>query len=184
MSIHEIVLTETKPETEWVRGRALQKTGGTYTHSALQMELAIRLRRWTKETAAGRVAMQWRFRVAPPGQIVRPLVPDVAFLSYDALPVDASNDEIQVPICAPTVVFEVLAPEDKHADLDHKIETYLAAGSAAVILVDPDAQSISVYDRDGSFQLQGSDDLVHPAVPRFSLNVGAFFATAMADAGR
>ena len=25
MSLHEIVLPETKPETEWVRGRALQK---------------------------------------------------------------------------------------------------------------------------------------------------------------
>jgi hypothetical protein len=35
MSLHEIVLPETKPETEWVRGRALQKVSPTLRHDAL-----------------------------------------------------------------------------------------------------------------------------------------------------
>ena len=83
MSIHEIVLPETKPETEWVRGRALQKVSPTYDHAALQAELVIALRTWAGAGEHGRVGTEWRFRIAPPAAVVRPLVPDVAFLSYD-----------------------------------------------------------------------------------------------------
>ncbi len=36
MSLHEIVLPETKPETEWVRGRALQKVSPRYRHARCQ----------------------------------------------------------------------------------------------------------------------------------------------------
>jgi hypothetical protein len=60
---HEIVLPYTEPETEWVRGRALQKVSPKRTHSFLQGALTIELTRW----AAGRggVGPEWRFRVAP-----------------------------------------------------------------------------------------------------------------------
>jgi Uma2 family endonuclease len=96
MARYEIVMPETKPETEWVRGRALQKVSPTYDHAALQTLLAMALREWADERAYGRIGTEWRFRLAPPHAVVRPLVPDVAFLSYAELPADAHDGTTRV----------------------------------------------------------------------------------------
>ena len=184
MSIHEIVLPETKPETEWVRGRALQKVSPTYDHSALQSRIAAALIGWADEAPHGRVGTEWRFRISPPGAVVRPLVPDVAFLSYDALPADAERDAVQVPLGAPTVAFKILSPYDRRADLDHKVATYLTAGTAAVVVVDPHRETFAVHDPRGIRILHGGDVLVHSALPGFCLDIGRLFASAKRDAGR
>ena len=132
MSLHEIVLPETKPETEWVRGRALQKVSPTYDHAALQTLLATALRAWADDDAHGRVGTEWRFRVAPPGEVVRPLVPDVGYLSYAALAADAPRDTVQVPLMAPTVAIEILSPDDRRADVGGtRLRPTLAAGTGA-----------------------------------------------------
>ncbi len=184
MSIHEIVLPETKPETEWVRGRALQKVSPTYDHGTLQMLLGIALRSWAVTGSHGRVASEWRFRIAPPGAVVRPLVPDVAFLAYERLSADAARDDVQVPLGAPTVAIEILSPYDRRADVQDKISTYLAAGTSAVIIVDPPRETITVHDGCGARVLAAGDSLVHPTLPGFSLDVAQLFAEAKADAGR
>jgi Uma2 family endonuclease len=178
MSLHEIVLPETKPETEWVRGRALQKVSPTYDHASLQAELVIALRTWAGAGEHGRVGTEWRFRIAPPGAIVRPLVPDVAFLSYDVLP-PAARAEAQVPLGAPTVAFEVLSPGNRRRDVDDKVATYLAAGTAAVVVVDPRKVTIAVHERDGVRVLHRGDTLTHHALPGFSLGVEELFERAM-----
>jgi Uma2 family endonuclease len=178
MSLHEIVLQETKPETEWVRGRALQKVSPTYDHSVLQGLLFMALRLWSASAEHGRVGTEWRFRVAPPGELVRPLVPDVGYLSYATLPIDAPSDEVQVPLASPTVAVEILSRGDRRADVEHKIATYLAAGTAAVILVDPQRETMAVHDGKGVRELRRADTLTHAALPGFSLDVGALFEQA------
>ena len=178
MSLHEIVLPETKPETEWVRGRALQKVSPTYDHAALQAELTIALRTWAGAGEHGRVGTEWRFRIAPPAAVVRPLIPDVAFLSYDVLPL-AARAEAQVPLGAPTAAFEVLSPRDRRRDVENKVATYLAAGSAAVVVVDPRTVTIAVHDCDGVRILHRGDTLAHASLPGFSLGVDELFARAM-----
>jgi Uma2 family endonuclease len=184
MSIHEIVLPETKPETEWVRGRALQKVSPTYDHGALQMVLSFAFHGWARSGSHGRVATEWRFRIAPPGAIVRPLVPDVAFLAYERLSADAARDDVQVPLGAPTVAVEILSPYDRRADVQDKIATYLAAGTSAVVIVDPRRETMTVHDGGRVRMLRVGDTLAHPSLPGFSLDVGQVFAEAKADAGR
>jgi Uma2 family endonuclease len=178
MSLHEIVLPETKPETEWVRGRALQKVSPTYDHGKLQSLFAAALTEWAERGAHGRVASEWRFRVAPPGAVVRPLVPDVGFLSYDAMPANAERSTYQVPLGSPTVAVEILSPGDRRLDVEHKIATYLAAGTTAVIVVDPHRESIAVHDRGGVRTLHDRDELRHAALPDFSLDVATLFERA------
>ncbi|MEA2721063.1 MAG: hypothetical protein QOJ39_2927 [Candidatus Eremiobacteraeota bacterium] len=178
MSIHEIVLPETKPETEWVRGRALQKVSPKFRHGSLQGQLYMAFWNWAEAGGHGRVATEWRFRIAPPGKIVRPLVPDVGYLSYAALAADAHDDLVEAPLGAPTVAVEVLSPGDKRADVADKIATYIEAGTAAVIVVDPRLETIAVHDRDGVRVLRAEDTLTHRAMPGFTLAVGALFARA------
>jgi Uma2 family endonuclease len=178
MSLHEIVLPETKPETEWVRGRALQKVSPTYSHAILQRLVLTALGTWADEGGHGRVGAEWRFRVAPPGKVVRPLVPDVAFLSYDALAADAPREAVEVPLGAPTLAVEILSPGDRRADIADKIATYLAAGTALVIVVDPRTATIAVHDASGTRVLRAGDVLRHDALPAFSLDVRELFARA------
>ena len=178
MSIHEIVLPETKPETEWINGRARQKVSPTFRRGALQTQLSMALWLWAEAGARGRVATEWRFRVAPPGAVVRPLVPDVAYLSYADLAANAPGDVVEVPLGAPTVAIEILSRDDRRADVDHKIATYLASGTSAVIVVDPKRATIVLHDRDGVRVLRGGDTLTHPALPGFALDVAALFARA------
>ncbi len=175
MSIHEIVLPETEPETEWVLGRAVQKVSPVYKHALLQSRICSALAAWSDAGCHGRVGSEWRFRIAPPGKIVRPLVPDVAYLSYAALSAEAPEDDVATPLGAPTVAVEILSPGDRRVTVEDKIANYLAAGSAAVVVVDFTTRTVRVHD--GEFhELREGDTLVHDALPGFSLDVGALFA--------
>jgi Uma2 family endonuclease len=171
----EIVLPATKPETEWVRGRALQKVSPTYRHARLQSLMCFALDTWAD--GRGRVGTEWRFRVAPPGEIVRPLVPDVAYLSYERLGPEA--DELaQVPLGAPSVAVEVLSSDDRPRDVRDKVATYLRAGTDAVILVDPKTETIGAECSAGVVLFGLGETFRHEALPGFSLDVSGYFARA------
>jgi len=175
MSIHEIVLPETKPETEWILGRPVQKVSPFRTHSRLQTRLALELSPWAE--GRGEVGCEWRFRVAPPGEIRRPLVPDVAYVSYERLAGLVGRD-LEVPPFAPDVAFEVLSPGDVPRHVAHKIAVYLATGAALVVVVQPRDRTVHLHDARGEHVLRGDDVLAHPALPGFALGLPALFAAA------
>ena len=170
---YEIVLPETKPETEWVRGRPLQKVSPQRDHSMLQKALTIRLDRWA--AGRGEVGPEWRFRVAPPGEVRRPLVPDVAYVSNERLR-PLSDAELQIPPLAPDVAVEILSPDDRRVDVDEKISVYLRAGSSLVIVVDPQRRVVELHDSEHTACLDESSAIEHPALPDFSCPVGELFA--------
>ena len=172
MAIHEIVLPETKPETEWVRGRALQKVSPRRTHSRLQGALMMRLDDWAK--GRGEVGPEWRFRVAPPGEVRRPLVPDVAYVSNARLR-PLSDSEIEVPPLAPDVAVEILSPDDRRIDVDDNIDVYLRAGSSLVIVVDPQQRAVELHDRDKTAHLGEDAAIEHAALPGFSYPMRELF---------
>lgn len=178
VSQREIVLPQTEPETEWVRGRALQKVSPTYSHARLQSLFAAALITWNESGERGRVGTEWRFRVTPPGCATRPLVPDVAYLSYDALSADAGASDVEVPSVAPTVAVEILSPDDRAIDVDDKIATYLAAGTMLVVVFDPHAKSVVLHDAMQTRALDASRILTHPALPSFALDLAVFFRRA------
>lgn len=174
MAARDIVLPFTEPETEWVRGRALQKVSPTRTHSLLQTAVLLALRTWAGNR--GEVGAEWRFRVAPEGKPARPLVPDVAYVEVDRLR-GLVGDELEVPRLSPNVAVEILSPGDRRADVDDKIATYLAAGSALVMIVDPKRRTVELHDAEASVTLGEEDLLTHLRLPGFTLSVKALFAT-------
>jgi Uma2 family endonuclease len=175
MSIHEIVLPETEPETEWILGRAVQKVSPYRTHGRLQGDLYAALRAWEK--GHGQVSSEWRFRIAPPGQIRRPLVPDVAYVSAERL-AGLQGRDLEAPPFAPDVAVEILSPDDRPARVEHKIAVYIAGGASLVIVVDPSDRSVRLHDAHGVRLLRGDDVVAHPALPGFSLSLPALFAAA------
>jgi Uma2 family endonuclease len=173
MSIQEIVLPETKPEMEWVRGRALQKVSPQRTHSRLQGALTMQLDRWAR--GRGEVGPEWRFRVAPAGEVRRPLAPDVAYVSNERLR-PLSDKELEIPPLAPDVAVEILSPDDYRADVDDKIAVYLRAGSSLVIVVDPPRRAVELHDRAETACLDETNTIEHWALPGFSYPVRELFA--------
>lgn len=161
--LREIVLPETEPETEWVRGRPLQKVSPQRDHSRLQSALFTQLDRWVAER--GDVGPEWRFRVAPPGEVRRPLVPDIAYVSNDRLRA-LSDEELQEPPPAPDVAVEILSPGDGRPDVDDKIVTCLRAGSSLVIVVDPGERVVELHDPSKVARLSEKGPIQHVAMPQ------------------
>lgn len=170
--LHEIILQETKPETEWVLGRALQKVSPQRTHARLQLAFAKKLDDWA--AGRGEVGTEWRFRVAPPGEVRRPLVPDVAYVSNARL-APLSNDQLEIPPLAPDVVVEILSPGDRRIDVEDKISTYLRAGSSLVVIVNPIVRIVELHDRFGFAKRNECEMIEHAALPGFSYAVGDLF---------
>jgi len=174
VSLSEIALPETKPETEWVRGRALQKVSPTRTHSLLQKAFTAAFDAWAG--SRGEVGPEWRFRVAPPGEPARPLVPDVAFVCVERLR-GLSGRDLEIPRLAPDAVVEILSPDDRRDDVDDKIATYLSAGCRLVIVVDPKTRVVELHDPAARVDLRENDVLAHAALPGFLLPLAPVFAT-------
>ena len=173
MSIHEIVLPDTKPETEWILGRAVRKVSPFRTHALLQLVVGGALRSWAE--GRGEVGSEWRFRPAPAGEIRRPLVPDVSYVS-DARLAGLEGRELEAPAFSPDVAVEIRSPDDRARNLEHKIGVYLATGSSLVIVVDPRDRSVRLHDARGVRVLSGDDAIEHSALPGFSLTLPALFA--------
>jgi len=175
----EIVLPITKPETEWVRGRALQKMSPTRDHSRVQFSIALAIDAWMSASGqAGEVGPEWRFRLAPPGKARRPLVPDVSYVAADVLR-GRSHAEIQAPEFPPTVAVEVLSPGDDRRDVAAKVAAYLASGVRLVLVLDPRQRTADAYDSDGKRHLEPGETFEHPALPGFALELASFFAGAL-----
>ncbi len=170
-----IVLPEAKPAFEWVNGRALQKVSPKRRHSLAQTIFAAALFRWAKARGAGMVGTEWRFHVKPRGEGRRPLVPDVAFLSYRRMPYER-QERTEEPDIAPDVVVEVRSPGDLKADIAEKIRVYLKARTNVIFFVDPKKQTVTVHEQQGQ-RVLGADDIIsHPTLPGFRLAVRQLFS--------
>src|SRR5215472_16530606 len=105
MAIDEIILPATKPETEWLCGRARQKVSPVRDHARIQKALLFLLDTWS--AGRGEALPEWRFRVKLPGEPRRPLVPDISYVTYERMR-GFSHQEIQAPPFAPNVAIEIL----------------------------------------------------------------------------
>ncbi len=173
-STFEITVPETKPATEWVNGRALQKVSPQELHARAQFRVVAALGAWADQTGAGRVGTEWEFRVTPPHEQTRPLVPDVAFLSYDRLGYN-EDAAAQIPYMAPDVAIEVRSPKDREADVNEKIRVYLASGASLVLVIDPHGRTFTAHDSANPKVFTSDMIFEHPALPGFTIAVASAF---------
>ncbi len=173
--MREIILPEAKPALEWVNGRALQKASPQRKHAVAQGRFCGAFDAWALERGSGEVGTEWEFRIAPPGEARRPLVPDVAYLSYNRVPFDDEKAS-DIPRVAPDVAVEVLSPGDLRRDVDEKIRVFLASGTSVVFVVDTKNEAVTAFDSRGSEQFGRFDTVRHAALPGFALQVPSLFA--------
>ena len=172
--MREIVLPETKPALEWVNGRVLQKVSPRRKHALAQTVFAVALSAWARHTALGRFGTEWEFRLQPPGEVRRPLVPDVAYLSYARVP-RADEAAADIPHVAPDAVVEVLSPRDRKRDVEEKIWVYLTCGTSVVFLVDTTNQTVTVRDAQGAKVVDRDALVAHPSLAGFAMPANDLF---------
>jgi Uma2 family endonuclease len=173
MSLHEITLPETKPETEWILGRAVRKVSPFRKHARLQLAFGVALWPWAK--GRGEVGSEWRFRLAPPGEIRRPLVPDLSYVSNERL-AGLEGRDLDLPPFAPDVAIEILSPGYSKRNVEHKVAVYLATGAELVIVVDPDERAVRFIDVHGTRVLRDAEVIEHAAMPGFALALPVLFS--------
>jgi len=173
--MQHIIEPQTKPASEWIAGRVVQKVSPSQRHANAQARIISALVSWSDNFERGRVGTEWEFRIAPPGEVARSLVPDVAFLSYEKIPPE-DDRAAQYPQTAPDAAFEVLSPSDRASNVAEKIRVYLLSGTGVVAMVDPDRRSVALHDAAGIRTLKEGDILEHPSLPNFAMPVADIFA--------
>ena len=167
-------IPETKPATEFVNGRLLQKVGGGRMRSRGQGALNRALTDWAEAGGRGRVGPEWDFDLTPPGERTNRLVPDVAYLSYDRV---AYEDvaAAEVPCVAPNVAVEILSAGQTVKNSSERVRIYLACGTELVILVEPRREYAVLIDAQGHRRVERDGVIEHPALPGFSMPLARAF---------
>ncbi len=139
-------------------------------HGRIQIRLARTLGNFVDINALGEVLTETGFRLF--ADTVR--APDVSFI--------ASKNRSRLDLkhyseLAPDLAIEILSPSDVASQWNRKIRQYLKAGSHTVWVIDPEVQTVSVYNSDGSFRMLGPDDQIDAPelLPGFSVPVHSLF---------
>jgi Uma2 family endonuclease len=113
------------------------------------------------------------FRLASNPDTVR--APDLAFIAKSNIPAKMPKDGFWPG--APDLAAEVLSPGDRTGEVDEKIEAWLAAGCAAVWIVDPKLETVTIYLSRTDVQVRTVGEVLtgDPVVPGFSCRVDELF---------
>jgi Uma2 family endonuclease len=113
------------------------------------------------------------FRIARNPDTVR--APDFAFISNKHLPEENPTEAFWPG--AHDLAIEVLSPDDRTREVDEKIEAWLAAGSQAVWVIDPELETVTVYRSRTDVVVNTAADTLagDPIVPGFSCAVAEIF---------
>ncbi len=99
---------------------------------------------------------------------------DVAFVHVDQGP-PATSPEGYL-LTAPALVVEVLSPNDRASEVERKVQEYLLAGVAVVLVLDPDNRCATLARPDSRVLLSEHQRLELPdLLPGWSVGVEEFF---------
>lgn len=166
----ELPYIEDSPAWEFINGEAIQKPMPGGKHSRLQFRLAGAI------NAAGS-----RYEAFPELRCTfggRSIVPDLAVVSSDSIPVDENGDITSTGIeFAPPWVIEILSPDQNQTKVTRKILHSLRHGSQLGWLIDPDERVVLLYRPDRlPDELEGA--VLLPCLPeiKLELTVAQMFA--------
>jgi Uma2 family endonuclease len=171
--LDRVDIPDTKPALELIDGQLVQKMSGKRRHQALEFRWTVALRNWAGDR--GQAVMEWRHEFRAPGARFASLVPDVAYLSREALD-ELGEAAAEMPPCAPEIAVEILSAGENERRLAWKIAAYLAAGTRAVFVVDPPRRTVIVHAPDGVTRFGPGEVVAHPSVPDFAYPIDDMFA--------
>ena len=168
-------LPETKPASEYIDGKIIQKPMPKGRHSIIQTELSAAINANLEESKAVATGFHraemylWRGRS---------IVPDIAVFETPRIPKTESGEINDIFSIAPDWTIEILSPEQRPTKVLKNIAHCLLYGTQMGWLIDPDERSILVCQPGQSLIVLDETDQALP-VPQFAsalqLTLGTVF---------
>jgi Uma2 family endonuclease len=124
---------------ELVQGRLVPLSPVGFGHAQVVVRVIVLLEQCAGRDA-GAVLTEAGFILARNPDTVR--APDVAFVRRERIPSPDPRGFLDGP---PDLAVEVLSPGDRLADVRVKVAEYVAFGVSVILLMDPDARTVSVF---------------------------------------
>ena len=159
---------------ELVRGELRKMPPAGFPHGKIAWRIALRLGTNVESNRLGTMLIaETGFVLGLDPDHVR--VPDAAFVRQER--VDAAADVAGFFPGAPDIAIEVISPSDLYTEVEEKVADYLAAGTLAVIVVNPRRRTVRVHrSLSGTVELTESDTLeVSDIVPGWQMPVKDMF---------
>lgn len=154
---------------EYVKGELILISPTSGEHGEISVNLIVPLGAYVQENQLGRVYIpDTGFRVGE-----RVLIPDIAFISNARLP-EERRKAFEIP---PDLAVEVVSPSDVQFRIVQKVLNYLDAGTQLVWVVEPVAQTVTIYRSETDITLLTREDTLtgEEVVPGFSCEVWRLF---------
>ena len=152
---------------ELVRGELRKMPPAGFQHGRIAMRVGRRLDEFAEETGLGwGLAADTGFILESGPDHVR--APDAAFVRQSR--VDTATDTRGFFLGPPDIAFEVISPTDRYTDVAEKVADYLAAGTLAVVVIDPRRRTVQVHRPTAApVELDDTDTLeISDVVPRMA----------------
>lgn len=167
-------LPETKPASEFIDGRVLQKPMPQGKHSTLQSDLTTALNGVLKPSRIGRAYSELRCTFGG-----RAIVPDVTAFTWEHIPRDEDGKVLNVFAIAPDWTIEIMSPEQSQTKVIRNILHCLNHGCQMGWLIDPEEEIVVVYFPDRPTAIFENRDTPLPVptfAEEFSLSIGQLFS--------
>ena len=135
-----LALPETKPASEYIDGKIIQKPMPKGKHSTIQGELIIALNSALKPQKIARAFPELRCTFGG-----RSTVPDVTVFIWDRIPRDNNGEIANSFEAAPDWTIEILSPDQSQSRVTKNILHCLDNGTKLGWLIDLQEQSVLVY---------------------------------------
>ncbi|GAB4536306.1 MAG: Uma2 family endonuclease [Pleurocapsa sp.] len=168
-----LALPETKPASEYIDGKIIQKPMPKGKHSTIQTELSSAINVALKPQKIARAFSELRCTFGG-----RSTVPDVTVFTWDRIPRDDNGEIANSFEAAPDWTIEILSPEQSQTRVTKNILHCLANGTKLGWLIDPQEQSVLVYfpTQQPAFFEDATDVLPVPDFAKgFELTLGKLF---------
>jgi Uma2 family endonuclease len=164
---------ETKPASEYVDGRIIQKPMSQGEHSAIQGELVPAINSILRTQRVARAFPELRCTFGD-----RSIVPDLSVFMWERIPRKDNGGVANVFAIAPDWTIEILSPGQSQTKVTKNILHCLKYGTHMGWLIDPGEQTVFVYSSKQEVEVFDEPDTLLP-VPEFAseirLTVGDLF---------
>lgn len=166
-------LPETKPASEYINGKIIQKPMPQAKHSRIQGKLVTTIDCIAKNTKKAIAFPELRCSFGG-----RAIVPDVVVLLYDNIPRNDNGDLENVVSQAPDWTIEVLSPEQSNTKVINNILHCLNHGCSLGWLIDPESKIILIFQpQKQPISIENEEELliVPEFLPELKLTLGDVF---------
>ena len=173
LTAEEFMAEYSHRHAELVRGTILELPMPSARHGEVCVNAVVHIANFVKAHKLGRVCSNDSLIVTRRNPDSA-RGPDVSYYSFARMPAGPAPQGI----CeiAPELAVEVRSPSNSWAEIFAKIGEYLQVGVTAVLVLDPERTSATVYRATGQTAFGAAETLTVPEVlPGFEVIVGKFF---------